>query len=135
MICNSLINPLKFLPIEFFAVQYTYYVHTYTYILTYYTLATLYLHTPGVVVQDTYSGEVKRKQKDTVAECKNRVKPILVQYVHALYVYLFSVVTLLEMLVTAMVWYNRCIRLSLLARVNNREESIEFLYRSSKMIT
>ena len=37
-------------------------------------------HAVGIVVQDNYSGEVKRKQKDSVAECKNRVKPILVLY-------------------------------------------------------
>jgi len=46
------------------------------YIVTYYIF-----HTTGVVVQDTYSGEVKKKHKDSVAECKNRVKPILVKYV------------------------------------------------------
>ena len=32
----------------------------------------------GIVVQDPYSGEVKRRQKDSVAECKQRVKPFLV---------------------------------------------------------
>ncbi|XP_065919431.1 tubulin polyglutamylase TTLL5-like isoform X2 [Dysidea avara] len=31
----------------------------------------------GIVVQDPYSGEVKRRQKDSVAECKQRVKPFL----------------------------------------------------------
>ena len=37
-----------------------------------------FVYAVGIVVQDNYSGEVKRKQKDSVAECKNRVKPILV---------------------------------------------------------
>ena len=45
-------------------------------------ISTVYIfHTIGIVVQDTYSGEVKRKQKDSVAECKNRMKPILVHYI------------------------------------------------------
>ena len=38
----------------------------------------------GIVVQDPYSGEVKKKQKDSVAECKQRIKPFLVciMYMH-----------------------------------------------------
>ena len=50
-------------------------------ILICHMLSNIYLHIT-VVVQDTYSGEVKGKQ---VSACKTRVKPILVQYLYVLY--------------------------------------------------